>query len=249
MGAVLNLTANEKGRDFTVGDIHGCFDRLDAALEAVGFDPSVDRLISVGDLVNRGGQSLRCLEYLQQPWFFAVAGNHEDMVIENICDDGRLVFGDVEKRMHWLKPLDHATRLKIKQAFKALPTAIELQSDKGPIGFVHADIPPGMDWPTFRAKLEGGDQQAIKKAKWSRKRIKSKFNESVGGVSRVFFGHTKQTSGARRLGNCFYIDTGAVYGELKGSCCAGFMTVVNVHAPARKIAGRPIFKRPVRVVG
>jgi hypothetical protein len=57
MSKLLALPANTAGRDFVCGDIHGCFDELDAALAKLQFDPAVDRLISVGDLVDRGPRS------------------------------------------------------------------------------------------------------------------------------------------------------------------------------------------------
>lgn len=79
---VRSLPSNQKGRDFVVGDLHGCFDLLDRLLEAVRFDPTCDRLLSVGDLVDRGPDSLRCLSFLEAPWFHAVKGNHESMLLE-----------------------------------------------------------------------------------------------------------------------------------------------------------------------
>ncbi len=45
---------NQAGRDFVVGDVHGCFRTLECALLEIEFDPSRDRLFGVGDLVNRG---------------------------------------------------------------------------------------------------------------------------------------------------------------------------------------------------
>ena len=50
---------NVGGRDFAVGDIHGCFSHLSRSLEAIGFDAAVDRLFSVGDLVDRGPDGLQ----------------------------------------------------------------------------------------------------------------------------------------------------------------------------------------------
>lgn len=76
------LPANLQGRDFVVGDLHGCFSLLDRLLEHVHFDPVCDRLFSVGDLIDRGPDSLRCLEYLDMPWFHAVKGNHESLLLE-----------------------------------------------------------------------------------------------------------------------------------------------------------------------
>lgn len=66
---------------YIVGDLHGCRDLLEIELDRVGFDQSRDRLFSVGDLADRGPDSLGCLRLLLEPWFFAVRGNHEDMML------------------------------------------------------------------------------------------------------------------------------------------------------------------------
>ncbi len=50
--------------DYLVGDLQGCCDPLDALLDKIGFSPSRDRLFLLGDLVNRGPQSLPVLERL-----------------------------------------------------------------------------------------------------------------------------------------------------------------------------------------
>lgn len=73
--AYINKCANSLGRDFIVDDLHGCLDLLDIELDRVGFDPAVDRLFSVGDLIDRGPDSMGCLRLLNKPWFFAVRGN------------------------------------------------------------------------------------------------------------------------------------------------------------------------------
>lgn len=80
----LKVPRNERGRDFAVGDVHGHFSRLQASLDQLGFDPGRDRLFSVGDLVDRGPESEAALEWLAQPWFHAVQGNHEDYAIRHV---------------------------------------------------------------------------------------------------------------------------------------------------------------------
>jgi serine/threonine protein phosphatase 1 len=67
-----------------VGDIHGCLDVLHRALRALHFQPSIDRLFSVGDLVDRGPESLACLGLLRMPWFHPVMGNHESFLIRHL---------------------------------------------------------------------------------------------------------------------------------------------------------------------
>lgn len=81
---VKRLPWNTSGRDFVVGDLHGCFSDLMELLRKVSFDGRVDRLLSVGDLADRGPDSWGCLSLLLEPWFFAVIGNHEDMLIDHV---------------------------------------------------------------------------------------------------------------------------------------------------------------------
>lgn len=74
--------ANTVGRDFVVGDIHGVLPVFNKLLSELKFDKSVDRMFSVGDLVDRGPDSLGVLKLLDEKWFFSVQGNHEQMMFE-----------------------------------------------------------------------------------------------------------------------------------------------------------------------
>lgn len=72
---------NLNGRDFVIGDLHGalrCYERL---IEHIKFDPTVDRMFSVGDLVDRGDDSLGCLRLLKNG-LNAVLSNHETMMLD-----------------------------------------------------------------------------------------------------------------------------------------------------------------------
>lgn len=60
-----------------VGDIQGCRAELERLLEAVRFDPASDRLEPVGDLVNRGPDSLGVLRLLRDLGAGGVLGNHD----------------------------------------------------------------------------------------------------------------------------------------------------------------------------
>ena len=64
---------------YAVGDLQGCLEPLQCLLERVAFDPAKDRLWLVGDLVNRGPQSLETLRFLYsiRESLVCVLGNHD----------------------------------------------------------------------------------------------------------------------------------------------------------------------------
>lgn len=64
---------------YAIGDIQGCFISFSHLLEQIGFNPSRDRLWLVGDLINRGPDSLAVLRWARQndAALHVVLGNHD----------------------------------------------------------------------------------------------------------------------------------------------------------------------------
>ncbi|MHB1321381.1 MAG: metallophosphoesterase [Acidithiobacillus ferrivorans] len=81
---VIAHPANLQGRDFIVGDLHGHPDVLRRLMDHVAFDYDMDRLFSVGDLVDRGPNSAGALDLLEAPWFYPVLGNHDAMLLATL---------------------------------------------------------------------------------------------------------------------------------------------------------------------
>ena len=228
--AVLRFRGNNRGgRDFVVGDLHGAFRVLDAALERVRFDPDRDRLFSVGDLIDRGPESLRCLEFLGKPWFHAIRGNHEDDLLDlyargPVPEPALREAAQLAPYLYWWLDVPPAQRQEILTALQRLPVAIEVAIPQGWAGIVHADIPHGIDWATFVGRLECGDRKTMAAALFGRTRIDRENNDGVPGIDRVFVGHTAQWHGMRRYGNVYAIDTGAVFSLL---CSEGLANSVD----------------------
>jgi serine/threonine protein phosphatase 1 len=211
--AVRTFSENIKGRDFAVGDLHGMFSSLEELLESVQFDPEIDRLFSVGDLIDRGPESHRALEFLAKPWFNAVQGNHERLMLEAIQEDG-----DMDTWLHinggsWWVNISDGLRAEFVETIKELPIAIEIQVAQAKVGIIHADIAHGMSWPEFTSILDG-DAKAVNYAVWSRNRLRmtelSGQPAPVEGVDLLIVGHTPLKN-AVQVGNIYYLDTAAAY--------------------------------------
>jgi len=99
-----------------IGDVQGCDEALGQLLGVAGFSPSRDRLVMLGDLVNRGPQSLAVLQRLQALGDAArcLLGNH-DLHLLAVAHGARDLhrgdtFNDVladPQREHWLDWLRH----------------------------------------------------------------------------------------------------------------------------------------------
>ena len=73
-----------------ISDVHGQFDKMIRALNEVKFDKDKDTLVSLGDLFDRGPNSLEVLEYIMScPKRILIYGNHDlrlrDLFLGRLC--------------------------------------------------------------------------------------------------------------------------------------------------------------------
>jgi bis(5'-nucleosyl)-tetraphosphatase (symmetrical) len=109
---------------YAIGDVQGCSTQLNQLVDRINFDPTADRLWFVGDLVNRGSDSLEVLRYIKQlgPTAQIVLGNH-DLFLLAVAEDivtlrpkdtiqDVLAAEDRSELMDWLRrqPLHHRER-------------------------------------------------------------------------------------------------------------------------------------------
>lgn len=222
MSLIKRFERNTAGQDFAVGDIHGHFTRLQAALDAIGFDPAVDRLFSVGDLVDRGPECRDVLAWLDKPWFNAVRGNHDDYVVRfDTCDVENWIYNGGS----WFAGLNRDEQEEFRVQFAELPIAIEVETAGGLVGLVHADC-PFPSWHTLQFELEAATTPKRLKlvqnsCMWSRSRIEQGDVSGVLDIRAVVVGHSPLER-ATALGNVYHIDTG---GWMPGR---GHFTLLNL---------------------
>lgn len=230
--ALLKLQIDSK-HTWLVGDIHGQYDLLMVALQQQGFSAvKGDILVSVGDLIDRGPDSLKTLKLLEHDWFYAVMGNHEQLLLKGVAAmKGNGNIADILNWQtynggHWYSQHSHDSKVvaTLLKAISELPLAIELLCEAGSIGVIHAAV-PNNDWLDEAALAQ---EFGTKHALWHREnglaarylqnavdidQTEDPFRHQVTGVDKVVVGHTIMTEGKPvYIGNTLYLDVGAANG-------------------------------------
>lgn len=196
-------------RIFAVGDIHGCLDHLQQLIRMLPIRKGKDRLVFIGDYIDRGADSQGVVDYvrcLQEDFCETVflMGNHEQMFLDYL--EGRnaemfLYNGGLETLVSYglhgrkeVSPADlppgHLTFFQNLRPY--------YESDE--FILVHAGLRPGIPL----------SEQSLDDLLWIRfEFIKNDYDFGKN----VIFGHTPLSKtvpfyGAKKVG----IDTGAVYG-------------------------------------
>ena len=208
-------------KKYVFGDIHGCFNELTSLIDEIRPNLGVDKLIFLGDYIDRGPNSYKVIRFLMdlqskygKDDIVLLRGNHEDMAIDYINSgySGNLN-GYRDTYVDFLRNGDDVSNYL--SFFQSLPLYYE---DDNFI-YVHGGILPGTPM----------HMQSSQDLLW----IRNRFYESSALFHKtVFFGHTptKNMLGVwapfiqeDRIG----IDTGCVYG--------GFLTAIEIIDDSRLI--------------
>ncbi|WP_193157266.1 metallophosphoesterase [Citrobacter cronae] len=201
---------------WVVGDLHGCHTNLMNRLDEIEFSTKEDLLISVGDLIDRGSENVECLEMLQMPWFRAVRGNHEQMMLDALSPNGNVNHwmangGDWYFRLDYDK--ERLAKALIEQV-RQLPYVIELNTGGKTIVIAHADYPA--------ESYVFGKEISLHDVLWKRTRIVDSQDDvggNIDGGDMFIFGHTPARN-PLKYWNQHYIDTGGVF--------TGNLTLLNL---------------------
>ncbi|WP_204578173.1 protein-serine/threonine phosphatase [Citrobacter cronae] len=185
---------------WVVGDLHGCFSLLMAKLRQCHFDPWQDLLVSVGDVIDRGPDSLRCLRLMRKSWIVAVRGNHEQMALDALATGEQLSW--FMNGGAWFAHADQPAARLALEACRKLPWILELRCRSGIHVVAHADYPD--DEYQWQKEVD------LQRVLWDRARLMNNGN-GIRGADHFWFGHTPLRHRLDR-DNLHYIDTGAVFG-------------------------------------
>lgn len=177
--AFVELLPNVAGRDFAVGDAHGQGRMLERLLDLVRFDPSRDRLIALGDLIDHGTDGAALIDrVLRDSAWVSLLGNHEAMMRASAYDhDADRAWrrnGNDWSRLLSMDELDH-----LRDVTKGFPLAIELPLPDGRrVGLLHAEVPIRRSWQSLRgvefadsAAIDDGGYTDAGSVLWGRRRV------------------------------------------------------------------------------
>lgn len=239
------LKANTLGRDFVVGDIHGCYDLLMEGLDAIQFDRAKDRLFSVGDLTDRGPDSLKCAELIYEPWFFATQGNHDRMFFNAIIGTPS-AYHSPRNFYHnggdWVREyVTDQLRALAYDMLEKMPLVIFVGSSRKGFAVTHSRLNSGEADPDYFVwdrsmydTIQNRDADVMHN--WKKEVQQEYFLDAYNPNDRlVYVGHNTLPNGHRIfVDNHFMIDSGAyrkVVGHQPDSC----LTIVEHKTFLKKI--------------
>lgn len=139
---------------YAIGDLQGCYAEFEALLERLDFSPSRDRLWLVGDLVNRGPDSLGCLRrsVALDGAARVVLGNHDLHLLAVARGHGKL------KRKDTLSDiLEAPDRHAMLEWLRRQPLLVD-DAERGCV-MTHAGLPP--QWSLAQANELAAEAEAV----------------------------------------------------------------------------------------
>jgi len=214
------------GRLIAIGDIHGCHREFADLLDRLGLRPD-DRVVLLGDLINRGPDSAKVIQLAREHATVSLLGNHELRLIN---------YRKTDDPSH-LKKYDYDTLKQLNgrgwDYLEAMPLTYE-DAELGVV-LVHGGFQPGRPWQKQPARVVTRIQVVDKDGE-PRKRAElpdaPHWSELWEGPPFVVYGHTPRSEIARTkwtLG----IDTACVQGGSLTAYVLPEKRVVQVRARER----------------
>lgn len=213
---LLQFTIPQDARAFVVSDLGGNYVALIQMLQDVNFNWDRDVLISVGDLIDRGPNSLKLLKlFLSEPRFYAALGNHEWMLVDAAYENDSGVRS--QKLRNWIsRGGAWGAKMPVKKLIKIADAivdnfycAITVRFEDMPkrlIGITHADFPfKSWDAKSF-SEFDEHDYLAMTCRRY-RANSDPNYDFPIKGVEYTIHGHSRFEQPTLKH-NCLFIDTG-----------------------------------------
>lgn len=209
-------------RTILVGDVHGCADELALLAQKVGYRPGQDEMILVGDLINRGPDSLGAWRLFKELRARSVLGNHELHLIRDAAG--------IEVKKRWIEGFKErfgGQFASYLEDIRSWPAYLERED----LLVVHAGL-----WPGRRPQdTDPGVLTSIRTWDGTGADLQSEANppwfDFYSGDKLVVFGHWAKLGGVVRP-NLVGLDTGCVYGKKLTALVLPEKELVSVEALA-----------------
>jgi len=146
-------------RTIIIGDVHGCFDELSELLEQCRFLPKKDRLIFLGDLINKGPLSKEVVRFVREGNHECILGNHELGFLKSLEDSHFFKKGFKAFHNSYKGKKEESEREEVINWMKKLPLYIEDKSFICIHGGLQPDVPLKKQKREIATKIRtwGGD--------------------------------------------------------------------------------------------
>jgi diadenosine tetraphosphatase ApaH/serine/threonine PP2A family protein phosphatase len=211
------------GRLIAIGDIHGCHKEFEDLLDKLDLKKD-DRVILLGDLINRGPDSYKVIQLAREHATLSLLGNHELRLIN---------YRKTEDPSH-LKKYDYETLEQLNGKCWDYIESMPLTYEDAELGvvFVHGGFLPDIPWQKQSARIVTRIQ-VVDRDGQPKKRSEAPnapmWSDLWNGPPFVVYGHTPRPEVARTrwaLG----IDTGCVMGTALTAYVLPEKRIVQVRA-------------------
>ena len=177
--------------NYAVGDIQGCFEEFKEGLELIKFKSSKDFLWITGDLINRGPDSLKVLEYVFKikDSVHIVLGNHDLHYLNCFFNNKKQSDDDTFQSQMFHKRSLKMAKFLIQQPF-VFSKKILTKEKVIKVAMVHAGIPRDMTLKNAETLSKICELELIKNTKNSLKKIfqdKKDFNSIDSFIGLINF--------------------------------------------------------------
>lgn len=209
-----------------IGDIHGCFHEFYELSLKLGYDwaqgipihPEKRKLAFVGDLTDRGPQSLKVIEIVfilvQKDLAYYVPGNHCNKLYRYFQGNKVQIKHGLETTAAEFEALEKKEQQKVRRSFVQLYENAPLYHvlDEGNLIIAHAGISEeliGKQNARVKTFVLYGDITGEKHPDGSP--VRKDWALDYKGKAYIVYGHTP-VKDVRQIGHTYNIDTGAVFG-------------------------------------